>query len=687
MFLVSCFLFHNDVMPSSRLSSSDEKDDSPKASHLESSLLGMHYYEVYLADSHYRSSQPLTYSYDGKLKPLAVVTLPLQKRMVTGFVMREVSKPSFATKPIKTLLSDQSLPKQCLQLAQWLADYYATTLSDALRQFTPVTTTIRRAQPVPPIVDTAAVQIEFNLPLTPDQSQAIKAVLKNKSTTLLLHGDTGTGKTRVYLELAQKVLATGRSVMLLTPEIALTTQLAAAVEQLLPHPTYVLHSQLPAAKRKKLWFKVLEATEPVIIIGPRSALFAPLKNLGLIVVDEAHEPAYKQEQSPRYNALRVASQLGAISGAKVILGTATPSVADYYLAQRKKAVVRMKTLAIKHSHGDPVTEIIDIKERRNFTRNPYLSNQLIKAMDKELAAKKQVMIYLNRRGSARLILCSSCGWQMLCPHCDLPLVYHGDKHIVRCHICGFSQAPPMQCPKCRNPDIIYRSIGTKALIENIAKLFPRYRLARFDSDNIAGEHINEVYGRLRAGEVDILVGTQLLAKGFDLPRLNLVGIVSAETSLALPDFTSEERAFQLLYQVMGRVGRGHGRGHIIIQSTDSTNIVIKSALKRDWPSFYKQALAERQAFRFPPFAYLLQLTCRRATESGAQQAAENLKKKLAAKKLPVEIIGPAPSFYARRGKYFYYQLVAKSKDRDHLVTLAKEVPADWTVDLDPINLL
>lgn len=620
---------------------------------------------------------------------MSIVTVPLQKRMVTGFVMREVSKPSFATKPIKTLLSNQPLPKRCLRLAQWLASYYGATLSEGLRQFTPVTTTIRRSHPghEQSILSTGTVQIEFDLPLTDDQNRAIKAISKTKGTTVLLHGGTGTGKTRVYLELARQVLRAGRSVILLTPEIALTTQLATAVEQLLPNPTYVLHSQLSAAKRKKLWFAVLEATEPVVIIGPRSALFAPVKDIGLIVVDEAHEPAYKQDQSPRYNALRVASQLGAISGAKVILGTATPSIADYYLAAQHKAVVEMKSLAIKHNHGEPVTEIIDIGDRRDFTRDPYLSNQLIEAMNKELADKKQVMIYLNRRGSARLILCSSCGWQLLCPNCDVPLVYHGDEHNARCHICGFSQAPPMECPQCRNPDIIYRSIGTKALVENIAKLFPSYRLARFDSDNVAGEHINEVYARLQAGEIDILVGTQLLAKGFDLPRLNLVGIVNAETSLALPDFTSQERAFQLLYQVIGRVGRGHGRGHVIVQSTDPTNIVVKSALERDWHSLYKHALAERQAFRFPPFAYLMQLTCRRATVDGAQTAAENLKKKLAAKKLPVEIIGPAAAFYARRGQYFYYQLVAKSKDRDHLLELAKEVPGDWTIDLDPVNLL
>src|SRR3989338_1309802 len=610
----------------------------------------MHYYEVFLADSHCHSSAPLTYSSDQELKPLSVVTVPLQKRMASGFVMRSVTKPSFSTKPIKSLLSDRPLPIQCLALAKWLSDYYATTLSDAMRQFAPSKPTIRRTRPeqAQSITATPAVQIEFDLPLTADQKAAIAAINKSRNITVLLHGETGTGKTRVYLELAREVLDSSHSVILLTPEIALTTQLAAAVEQLLPHPTYVLHSQLSPAKRKQLWFQVLEASGPVVVIGPRSALFAPIKDLGLIVVDEAHEPAYKQEQSPRYYALRVASQLGLICQAKVILGTATPSIADYYLADEHQAVVRMTKLAIDHSHGEPKAEVIDIKDRRNFSRNPYLSNRLITAMKASLADKKQVMIYLNRRGTSRLILCDACGWQLICPHCDVPLVYHADKHSARCHICGYSQAPPLQCPNCHNPDIIYRSVGTKALIKNIAKLFPQYRLARFDSDNVAGEHINEVYSRLRAGEIDILVGTQLLAKGFDLPKLNLVGIVNAETSLSLPDFTAEERAFQLLYQVIGRVGRGYGRGQVVIQAYDPSNTVIQAAITKNWLKFYNETLKQRRQFNFPPFVFVLKLVCKLASQTSARRAAENLRVRLEEVRLPVEIVGPTPSFYEHR---------------------------------------
>jgi primosomal protein N' (replication factor Y) (superfamily II helicase) len=276
---------------------------------------------------------------------------------------------------------------------------------------------------------------------------------------------------------------------------------------------------------------------------------------------------------------------------------------------------------------------------------------------------------------------------LLCPHCDVALTYHGDGHNVLCHICGYHGTPPVACPACHNADVVYRGLGTKTLIDQVSKLFPEYRIARFDSDNLAGERLHELYKRLHAGEIDLIVGTQLLAKGLDLPKLGLVGIVSAETSLALPDYTSEERAFQLLYQVIGRVGRGHSQGRVVIQSYDPQSVVIKAALQRNYQSLYRHVLAERQQFRFPPFAYLMKLTCRRASPAGAETAAEKLKAELVKQRLAVEVIGPAPSFYARRGANHYWQLVVKSKQRGLLLELAKLVPAGWSIDLDPADLL
>lgn len=649
----------------------------------------MRYYEVFVADSRYRRDSPLTYSYEERLRPGHVVTIPLQNRVVTGFVLREVDKPEFTTKPIKTTLSSHLLPKHCLELANWLKDYYKSSLGEALRLFAPSAPVVRAFVLDEKQLIDQNIELELHLeqPLTSDQKKALSAIAKAKTTTMLLHGDTSTGKTRVYLDLARQTLDAGRSVMMLTPEIALTSQLEHIFASQLAYPVYVLHSQLTPGKRKKIWLAILESSQPVVVIGPRSALFSPARELGLIILDEAHEPSYKQEQGLRYLAGRVASQLGLYTGAKVVMGTATPSVSDYYLAERHKAIARMTQPAIESRFSKLDSEIVDIKDRTNFRKDPYLSNQLIDAISRTLSAKRQVMIYLNRRGSARLILCNVCGWQLLCPNCDVPLVYHADDHITRCHICGYRTPPPIACPKCNNPDVIYKSVGTKALIEAVAKLFPEYRVQRFDSDNVSGERVHELYHRMRNGEIDVLVGTQVLAKGFDLPKLGLVGIVVAETSLALPDYSSEERSFQLLYQVIGRVGRGHVHGRVVVQTYDPTNVVVQAALRRDYQKFYKHSLKQRQDYRFPPFSYLLQLVCRRTTSAGAESAAMSLAKQLAVLKLPVEIVGPTPAFYGRRGRYYYWQLVLKSKQRKYLLKLAQHVPPNWTIDLDPIDLL
>jgi primosomal protein N' (replication factor Y) (superfamily II helicase) len=647
----------------------------------------MRYYEVLIGDSRYKSGAPLIYKSDDLLDNLSIVSVPLRNRLATGYVRGQADKPPFAVKDIKARLSQKALPFHCLQLAEWLSQYYAISLGEALRQFGPSQAVVRRTAPVLPAPADRRLMLDLDAPLTKEQRVAIKAIEDHPSTTLLLHGETGSGKTRVYLELTQKARSEGLSTIILVPEIALTAQMALAVSKKLGQDAILLHSELSVSQRKKVWFDVLEAERPLVIVGPRSALFAPVHNLGLVIVDEAHEPAYKQEQTPRYHANRVASQLGLLTSAKVVLGSATPSVTDYYLAEEKKAVIKMGLQAVSGERFKVDQKVVDLKERQNFTKNNYLSNQLIKAIEETLAAKKQVIIYYNRRGSARIIICGNCGWQLLCPNCDIPLVYHADEHTARCHICGYSQPPPGACPDCGNPDIIYKSIGSKALVEMAQKLFPAAKIARFDSDAPAGERLEDLYQHVHRGEVDILVGTQLLAKGLDLPRLGLVGIIAAETSLSLPDFSAEERTFQLLYQIIGRVGRGHNEGRVVIQSYDPANIVIKSAIGRDWPAFYKHTLTERQAFRFPPFSYLLKLVCRRATLAGAQNAAIKLKAELVAKSLPVEIIGPTPGFYGRRGRYFFYQIVVKSKQRSYLQQLSADLPAGWSADLDPVDLL
>jgi primosomal protein N' (replication factor Y) len=644
----------------------------------------MQYYEVHIADSRYRGNESLTYSFEGELPINSVVSVPLRSVLSTGFIAAKVDRPKFAVKPIKAALSSAPLPDHCLKLAAWLQGYYACSFGEALRLFAPSVASVRSIKK--PLDHPVQENLSLDAELTKQQIQAIKDINNSATQTVLLHGDTGSGKTRVYLELAKPILEAGKSVVILTPEIALTTQLEHMIKSKLANKIYLLHSELTQSERKKTWFAILESREPVIVLGPRSALFAPVPSLGLVVVDEAHEPAYKQEQSPRFHAIRVASALGNIAKARVVLGSATPSVNDYFLASQKKAIVEMKLQARSNQLAQLSTEVIDLRNKMAFSKNRYVSDKLITAINGALRNKRQSLIYYNRRGSARLILCDNCGWQYLCPNCDVPVIYHADQEIVRCHICGFSDDTPKACPVCTNPDVVYTSIGTKALYEIVKKLFPAARVARFDSDNVLGERLNESYDQVHKGDIDILVGTQLLAKGLDLPLLDVVGVVSAETSLTLPDYTAEERTFQLLYQAMGRVGR-HGPGKVLIQSYEPESPIIRASANRDYQAFYKRVISERQQFKFPPYSYLMKFTCKRATLASAQKASEEFKANLARKGLPMEIIGPTPSFYARRGNSYYYQIVLKSKERDVLVELAKKTPSGWTFDLDPVNLI
>lgn len=475
--------------------------------------------------------------------------------------------------------------------------------------------------------------------------------------------------------------------IILTPEIALTAQLEQAAKEYINSTIYTLHSQLTPSKRRKLWLQIAQDTEPSVVIGPRSAIFAPLRDPGLIILDEAHEPAYKQDQTPRYHAARVASQLASLADSKVVLGSATPLVADYFLASQHKAVVEMAASPERLKKFGVSKLLVDLSAKANLSDIPYISKELKSAITETLADGKQAMVYLNRRGSARQTLCQSCGWRLLCPRCDIPMIYHADIHQSACHTCDTRVEPPIACPVCASPDIIYKSAGTKAIAESLKNAFSQYRVARFDSDSQKGETVQELYKELKGGKIDILVGTQLLAKGLDLPNLGLVGVITADTSLNLPDYTASERTFQLLYQVSGRVGRGHGRGTVIVQTYAPTNQAIAAAIAKDWPSFYEATLKERQQFGYPPFVYMLKLVCRRSSQKAAKAAAQNLKIKLARANLPVTISGPTPAFASRRKDVYYWQLVIKSKQRQHLLDLSKQVGSDWSIDVDPADLL
>jgi primosomal protein N' (replication factor Y) len=642
----------------------------------------MHYVEVLVADAAYHGKEALTYGHDSSLPVGTIVIVPLRDKQVPGLVVGAGKRPRFAVKPIITVPSLPSIPPQTLELLLWMHTFYPSPWGAIAQHFLP------RQLPkgeVEPTVATTEVTLDLP-PLTPEQQTVLAAI--GDRGLFLLHGETGTGKTRVYMELARKSLTEGRSALILTPEIGLTSQLEQDFRSVFQDTVVLLHSALTETRRRASWQRILQAEEPLIIIGPRSALFSPIRHLGLVVVDEAHETAYKQDQAPYYHATRVASKLAALHKATIILGSATPLVNDYFMAtEKQRPILRMTTIAkTTNAAAQNNVIVVDLKDRSKFAKHNYLSDSLIQGIKETLARHEQVLLFLNRRGTARVIFCERCGWQATCPHCDTPLVYHGDTHLMRCHSCEYKTSSPGSCPSCHNASIVFRTIGTKAIAEEVQRLFPEAKLQRFDTDNLKAERIEQHYPALRKGEVDIIVGTQMLAKGLDLPKLGLVGVVIADTSLYFPDFSAQERTFQLLTQVLGRVGRGHRSTSAIVQTYAPDNPILQAVLRKDWDTFYNKELEERRLFLFPPFCYLLKLSCRRATVVSAQSAAQKLATELTANPR-VQVEGPAPSFHEKiQGKY-QWQLIVKSKRRSELLDIIEALPSNWSYDIDPMNLL
>jgi primosomal protein N' (replication factor Y) len=644
----------------------------------------MYYYFVWVRSSRYHGSTPLTYTSSERLPVGSIIEVELQKQQVFGVVSGATTKPRFKTKPVTRKLELPPLPAHLLKLAKWLQEYYPAPLGLVAQQLLP--SGLPKNLPEPLDISFDEPVLSGQPPLTTEQKQALEQI--EKPDTYLIHGTTGSGKTRLYIELAARTVKAGKSAIILTPEISLTTQLEENFRKVFGERVIVMHSRQTPAERRDAWLACLLAKKPLVVIGPRSALYCPVQKPGLIVLDESHETAYKQEQAPHYQTGRVAAHLSSITRSTLVLGSATPSVSDYFLAEQKsKHIIRLRKLASADPHGKIEITIIDRKDNSLFDRSFFLSQPLIKAIEGSLKRGEQSLLYLNRRGTARIVLCANCGWQANCPNCDVPLVYHGDHHQLRCHSCSFSSTAPASCPDCGHPEILFKTAGTKAIAEEVLRLLPSARIARFDTDNLKAERFEQHYESAKKGDIDILVGTQLLAKGLDLPRLSTLGIVLADTSLYMPDFSAQERTFQLISQVLGRIGRGHVAGRAFIQTYHPDHPVLMAALAGKYRDFYESELDERRQFLFPPFCYLLKLTARRASIKSAANAAEQLKEDIEKGGFKVRVEGPAPSFYERFQNKFQWQLVVKATERGELLQIIKSLPSGWSYDIDPLDLL
>ena len=640
----------------------------------------MNYYEICPVSS-VQNIDKLTYHSKTSLPIGSFVSISVRSKTTTGIVVTKVNKPAFETVAIERILEENTVPEQLIDLANWISEYYRTTLSQVWRTILPRGIGKNRRAPK---ATTSSAKQRSHISLNEGQLSAVQSIMGAKTTWL--HGTTGSGKTRIYIEAVQKTASKGKDSLVLVPEISLTPQLVNQFEQLSDHARiFVVHSQLTEAQRHLIWKEISSSDEPVVVIGPRSALFSPVRSLGLIVIDEAHESSYHQDQQPKYDALRVASKLREITYSVLALGSATPPVAEFYQAKKNVNVV---SLPEKIHTDNSSTIIIDLSKRENFTRHKWLSNELLEQMEKSLQNGNQSLLLLNRRGTRQNVSCSSCGWFAECPNCHVSLRFHHDSHKYLCHTCGYSQKALAACPSCKKPTLDHYGIGTKQLEKDVAQMFPGVRVLRYDKDALNNTSHADIHKKIHEGTFGVIIGTQLIAKGFDLPKLDVVGVVNADNSLHFPDFSANERTFQLLYQVSGRGGRRGQVAHAFIQTRLPSNPIISHAANRVYDAFFKDEIQERKAAQLPPFVFMAVLTCKLKNPDSATEKAKKFAKVLAQTDIKATVYGPTPAFHEYRNGYYYRQLVVKSKSRAELLKIIDILPSSgWTFELDPIDLL
>jgi primosomal protein N' (replication factor Y) len=551
------------------------------------------------------------------------------------------------------------------------------------------------------------LEADCRVSLTPDQvaclEPIIDAIRQSHSETFLLHGVTGSGKTEIYLRAVGEALRAGRQALVMVPEISLTHQILARLRGRFGDNLAVLHSGLRPGERLEQWERLRAGATP-IAVGARSALFAPLENLGVIVIDEEHDSAYKNDEGFRYHARDFARRRGKQAGCPIILGSATPSLDTRFAAEQGD----IKRLVLAKRIGGrplPSVEIVDLAQERNRSprgRKVILTTVLRSAIAKALADGGQSILFLNRRGFSTAILCFECGATERCVNCDIALVYHASEQRLRCHYCDFQIPPPDRCSQCGAPDTALMGVGTQRLEEEVRSQFPNARIARLDSDTAKRRGFTEsVLRGLRDRSIDIVVGTQMLAKGHDFPGVRLVGVVVADVGLHLPDFRAAERTFQLLTQVAGRAGRDSAPGRVIVQTFDPGHYAIQPVLNHDYERFYAEELGHRKTLGYPPFGRLIRALITGPDEPETRSASLGLARLVEAiavdgSEQELEVLGPAPAPLARlRGRY-RYQLLVKGPAgpllRGAAETLVKATaglasPLQASVDVNPMSML
>jgi primosomal protein N' (replication factor Y) len=539
-------------------------------------------------------------------------------------------------------------------------------------------------------------------PLTDEQQQAIKPILEtvrtNKHDVFLMYGVTGSGKTEVYMQAIDEVLKQGKEAIVLVPEISLTPQMVERFKGRFGSQVAVLHSGLSTGEKYDEWRKI-HRKEVKLVVGARSAIFAPFENIGIIIIDEEHEASYKQEENPRYHARDVAIFRGKFHQCPVVLGSATPSLESFARAQ--KGVFQLLTLKKRmNDKGLPIVEIVDMREELRSGNRSMFSSQLFEILKERLERGEQSVLFLNRRGYSSFVMCRDCGHVIHCPHCDISLTYHRVQQRLKCHYCGYEEAIVYRCPSCNSEHIRFFGTGTQKVEEELAKLLPEARVIRMDVDTTSRKGAHEqLLNEFGTGKADILLGTQMIAKGLDFPKVTLVGVLAADTMLHLPDFRASEKTFQLLTQVSGRAGRHELPGEVVIQTYTPEHYSIGLAANHDFEMFYQMEMRIRKLHGYPPFYYLALITVSHSeltkVVSTTEKIANYLRKNLSPQAM---ILGPVASPIARLNDRYRYQCMIKYKREPNFTQTLKTIVDHYqqeiaqgqlqiTIDMNPYMMM
>jgi len=640
--------------------------------------------------------------------PGKMVEIPLRNKTIRGVIIEIHNQiPSFKTKPIIGIVENAPhLTKTQLHLLHFISDYYFTPLFKTLKIFLPVTFFKKKKLKMPPENPKLSESLIKLYPLTPEQKTAFKKINETQKNGILLHGITGSGKTEIYKHLAEQILKKNQQILILVPEISLTPQTFQHFKKHFGSNIAILHSELTPKQKETYWQQISQG-DVKIIIGSRSAIFAPYQNLGMVVIDEEHETSFKQDNMPCYQTQTIAFEIAKLNNLKVILGSATPSLEAY--TQALNGEFELVELNNRYQGGEkvslPEVTIIDLREELKAKNFGIFSNELRKKMDEKLAAKEQIILFLNKRGAASAVICRDCGFVVKCNKCDIALTYHRritventmmDAERLICHHCSKMEKPPSICPKCQSEHIRFIGLGTQKIEEEVKRVFPRIsdRVLRADRDTIKKRgSFEEIYNSFKNHEADVLIGTQIIGKGLHLPKVNLVGVVLADFSLTIPDFRSSERTFQLLTQVAGRAGRTKGKGEVIIQTYMPEHFAVQAAKNHDFKDFYRQEIANRNELELPPYSKLLKITIGGFNHKKVFDLAKILFQELEKyhAKVPQENISSMnlyPALIPKLKNKFRWHILLSGKNPGLFLKnfpLLQQVKDDIKIDVDPLN--